>query len=273
MSEIAMINGIPQLGFGTWKRKGDEGYQALIAALEAGYRHVDTAQIYENEAEVGQALGDFGLPREEMFITTKVWPDHYGAGKMMPSVHESLEKLKVDHVDLLLLHWPSKHGEVPLETYVSQLAEVYDAGLAKRIGVSNFTKALIAETETLLGDRKIATNQVECHVFMNNRPIADFCAERNIPITAYSPLAQGRVKDDPVLNEIAKAHGVSAGAVALAYLLHLGIIAIPTSSNRSRAAENLAAADISLSAAEMERLKGLDSGARIVSPEWGPTFD
>ncbi|MET3600249.1 aldo/keto reductase [Martelella mangrovi] len=267
------INGIPQIGFGTWRRRGDEAYRTVLAALEAGYRHIDTAQAYDNEAEVGRALADSGLKPGDVFVTTKVWIDNYDEGTFRKSVEESLDKLRRDKVDLLLLHWPGRAGGPAFEDYIGRLAEVHDAGLAAQIGVSNFTRALMDKAAGLLGDRKIAANQVECHVFHQNRLVADYCDKNGIAFTAYSPLAQGKIAGDLVLKAIGEAHGVSEGEIALAFLMAEGHVVIPTSSKPERVKSNLAAADIVLSDDEIGRIRSLDRGERLINPEWAPDWD
>lgn len=267
------VTGIPQMGYGTWNRSVDEAYQGVIWALEAGCRHIDTAQGYNNEQGVARGIKDAGVPRSEIFITTKVKPENYGPRVVLPSVRESLEKLQVDQVDLLLLHWPSPHNKYPLADYIGQFAEVFDAGLAKRIGVSNFTKALIDESIRLLGDRTITTNQVECHVYMQNRPIIDHCEKLGIAITAYSPLARGAVVGDPVLAEIGKAHDVTGEQVALAFLMAKGHIVIPSSAKKDRIISNFEARKIVLAPAEIKRIEGLEKGMRLVNGDWCPVWD
>jgi len=267
------VSGIPQMGYGTWNRPGDEAYNGVIRALEAGCRHIDTAQGYNNEQDVARGIKEAGVPRSDIFITTKVKPENFAPGKVMPSVKESLEKLQTDQVDLLLLHWPSPHDKYPLEEYVGQFVEAFDTGLAKRIGVSNFTKALIDETIRLFGSRKIATNQVECHVYMQNRPIIDHCETLGIPVTAYSPLARGAVVGDPVLEEIGKAHGATGEQIALAFLMAKGLIVIPSSSRKNRIVSNFQARTIALTPDEVRRLAGLEKGMRLVNGDWCPVWD
>ena len=184
MTEIKSIGPIPQMGFGTWNRRGDEAYRSVTWALEAGYRHLDTAEGYHNEAFVGKAIAESGVPRSEIFLTTKVAPENFGPGQIMLHVNASLEKLRTDQIDLLLLHWPSIKDRYQIEDYMAQFAEVYDKRLTKHIGVSNFTKQYINRALELLGNRPIMTNQVEIHVFMQNRPIVDYCRARGIPLTA-----------------------------------------------------------------------------------------
>ena len=273
MTTEPMVAGIPQMGYGTWNRPADEAYQGVIWALEAGCRHIDTAQGYNNEQDVARGIKDSGVPRSGIFITTKVKPENFGPGVVMPSVRESLEKLGTDQVDLLLLHWPSPHNKYPLADYIGQFAEVFDAGLAKRIGVSNFTKALLDESIRLLGDRTITTNQVECHVYMQNRPIIDHCESLGIAVTAYSPLARGAVVGDPVLEAIGKAHGATGEQIALAFLMAKGHIVIPSSSKQDRIVSNFDARKITLTPAEITRIEGLEKGLRLVNGDWCPVWD
>ena len=267
------VGPIPAMGYGTWTRNGEEATKSVTWALEAGCRHIDTAQGYGNEAEVGGAIQQSGISRDEIFITTKVAPDNYGPGELRPSVEQSLEKLRVDQVDLLLLHWPSPRNEHPLPSYVAQFAEVFDAGMAKAIGVSNFTIPLITEATALLGDRKIVTNQVEIHVYMQNRKIVDHCRSIGVSTTAYCPLARGEVIGDPVLAEIGAAHDASGTQVALAFLLAEGHVVIPSSGKQDRIAANFAARNIELNAGEMQRLRGLDRNQRLVNGDWCPVWD
>ncbi len=268
-----LIGTIPQMGYGTWNHEGDEAYNGVIWALEAGCRHIDTAQGYRNELEVGRAIRDGGVPRSDIHITTKIAPENYGLGRVMESSKQSLEDLGVDQVDLLLLHWPSPHNEYPLESYISQFAEVFDQGLAKMIGVSNFTIPLLKETKKLLGDRPITTNQCEIHVFMQNRPIVDYCRSIGMPMTAYCPLARGAIKDDPTLLEIGAAHNATEAQIALAFLMAEGHITIPSSSKKERIIENFEARNITLSEEEMGRLRGLERGQRLVNGAWVPVWD
>lgn len=264
---------IPALGYGTWQRKGEEAAQCVTWALEAGYRHIDTAQGYNNEEFCGAAIAASGIARNDIFLTTKVAPENYGPGAVRPSVEKSIEKLQVDQVDLLLLHWPSPHGAYAMASYVEQFAACFDAGMARMIGVSNFTIALLAEARQLLGERKIATNQVEIHVFMQNRPIVDHCHSIGIPNTAYCPLARGAVVGDPVLAEIGAAHGVSGEQVAIAFLLAKGHIVIPSSSKKERIVSNLAAKKVTLTDEDMTHLRALDRGQRLVNGDWVPVWD
>jgi len=267
------VAGIPQMGFGTWKRNGEEAYNTVQWALEAGYRHIDTAQGYGNEAEVGSAVRDSSVPREDVFVTTKVAPDNFGPGEVRSSTEESLAKLQMDAVDLLLLHWPSPRDEYPLETYVSQLGQIHDDGLAKNIGVSNFTIAHVEAAREILGDRPIATNQCEIHVYMQNRPIVEYCQKIGMPMTAYSPLARGAIVGDSLLDEIGAKHGVTGDLIALAFLMAEGHIVIPTSSRKERILSNRKALEVSLDEQDVGRLRELDQGKRLIDPDDAPRWD
>ncbi len=269
----ATIGPMPQIGFGTWKRDGDEAQRTVLWALEAGYRLIDTAEGYGNETEVGRAIVGSEVPRDQIFVTTKVSPEHLAPGQVRPHVEASLDRLGIDRVDLLLIHWPSIGDEYSMEDYLGQLAEVNDAGLTTHIGVSNFTKRHIDQAVELMGERPITTNQVEIHVYMQNRPIVEHCRSKGIPLTAYSPLARGGVVDDATLKLIAEAKGATPGQVALAFLMAEGHAVIPTSSNRDRIGENLAAADLSLSEDEVQSIRELDRGMRLVDGAWAPQWD
>lgn len=273
MSTEPMVSNIPQMGYGTWNRPGDEARNGVIWALEAGCRHIDTAQGYDNEQDVARGIADAGVARQDIFITTKVKPENFGPGQLLPSVKQSLEKLRTDKVDLLLLHWPSPQNEFPLESYLAQFAEAFDTGLTKRIGVSNFTRSLLDQAITLLGDRTITTNQVECHVYMQNRPIADYCEALGIPITAYSPLARGAVVGDPVLERIGKAHNATGEQVALAFLMAKGHIVIPSSGKKDRVIANFAARQLVLDASDIKAIEALEKGLRLVNGPWCPVWD
>ncbi len=264
---------IPQIGYGTWNRPDDAAYNGSLAALEAGYRHLDCAEGYENEEFVGRAIADFGLPRDDLWVTTKVAPESFGPGQIRPHVEASLDKLGVGPVDLLLLHYPSINDEYDIEDYMAQFAAVYDAGLCRNIGVSNFTKTYIDQALDLLGDRPLLTNQVELHVYLHNRPIVAHCAAKGIRMTSYSPLARGAVLDDPVLKQIGEELGASASQVALAWLLAKDYVVIPSAGSPARIAENLGARDLTLSQEQIGRIDQLNKDMRLVNGPWCPVWD
>ena len=273
MSDVGKVGSIPAIGYGTWNRDGDEAHNGVVRALEVGYRHIDTAEGYRNEEHVGRAIADSGVPRSDIFLTTKVAPESFGPGQIRPHVEASLEKLRTDKVDLLLLHYPSIDDEFEIEDYMAQFAEVFDAGLTRHIGVSNFTRRYIDRALELLGDRTITTNQCEIHVYLRNRIIVEHCEAKGIPMTAYSPLARGAVADDPLLKEIATQHGATPSQIALAFLLAEGHVVIPSSGNPERIAENFEAKDVSLSEHEVARIRKLDEGRRLIDGPWCPAWD
>lgn len=264
---------IPALGFGTWELRGDTARALVEAALEIGYRHIDTAQMYGNEAEVGAALNASSLPRDGLFVTTKVWPDNFRRGELERSAEVSLGRLGLDHVDLLLLHWPNP--DVPLAETIEALNAVAERGQARHIGVSNFNTARIDET-VRLSARPLVTNQVEYHPFLGQEPVLARCRAHGMSLTAYCPLARGRVFKDPVLARVAKAHGKGPGQVALRWLVQQeGVVAIPRSSSAEHARANFAIDDFELTAAEMAEIADLAKpGGRIVEPAaMAPAWD
>jgi 2,5-diketo-D-gluconate reductase B len=270
---MKQIGPIPQMGFGTWKRSGDDGYREVLNALDVGYRHIDTAEAYDNEEDVGRALSVFGLPRADVFVTTKVAPDNLGPGQVKPHVLASLEKLRLTRVDLLLVHWPSINDRYDIRDYMAQFAAVQDEGLATHIGVSNFTKHHLAAARDVFGSRPIVTNQVEIHPLFQNRIMVEHCRKLGIPLTAYSPLARGTVNANPVIQQIAQQHGATAGQVSLAFLMAEGHVVIPTSSNKARMAENLQAVNLALTTEDVSALRAIAEGPRLVNGGWAPKWD
>lgn len=262
-----------RLGFGTWNRSGDEAYKAVCDALTVGYRHIDTAQAYANEAEVGKAIAQSGIVRSELLITTKVDPVNFGPNCVKPSVEMSLDKLAVDNVDLLLLHFPSLFDEFEARDYIQQLADVQQQGLCKYIGVSNFTRHYLDIAIDILGAENIATNQVEIHAYMQNKTIVNYCRTQNISTTAYSPLARGQLLKNKQLQNIAVAHQATVAQIALAFLLTEGHVVIPSSSNIARATENFIANSIVLTPDDLDLIRGLDQGLRLIDEEWCPKWD
>lgn len=264
---------VPALGFGTFQRKGDECLRTISHALDVGYRHFDTAAFYDNEVEVGEALRTSSVPMSELFLTTKVWHDHLAPGQVRRSTEASLERLGLDNVDLLLIHWPSPGDEVPVAQYIEQLAALKAEGLTKHIGVSNFTKRHLDEAIDVVGAGEIATNQCELNVTFHNTPIVEHCHAAGIPMTAYLPLARGDAAGGGELERLAQKHEATAAQIALAWLLAKGHIAIPSSSNNDRIGQNFAALNIALSAGDLMALDALDTGNRKVNFDWTPVWD
>ena len=261
---------VPEIGLGTWRYRGGEA--PIRRGLELGAFLIDTAEMYGNEAEVGAGLRASGLPRDAVWVTTKIWPDHFAAGVLERAVDDCLARLRLAAVDLLLLHWPSR--TVPLAETIAALARVHAAGKARHVGISNFTAAMIDQA-VALSPVPLVTNQVEYHPFITQRAVLGRCRAHGLALTAYCPLARGRVFIDPVLTGIGRAHGKSAGQVALRWLIQQpGVIAIPRSSSVTHAAANFAVTDFTLSDREMAEISALGSpDGRIVRlgdvvPEW-----
>ena len=262
---------IPLIGLGTWNLRGSSCVRMVEQALLLGYRHVDTAEMYDNEREVGEGLRASGLPRGQVFITTKIWPSHFAARELERAAKESLTRLQLAEVDLLLLHWPNP--QIPLRETLGALSQVKRMGLARHIGVSNFTVALI--DEAALAEEPLICNQVEVHPFIDQSKVIAACRRQGMATVAYSPVARGGVKSDKLLARIAKAHGKSAAQVSLRFLVQQGIAVIPRTSRIERLSENLAIFDFELAEAEMAEIAALaHRDGRIVdyafsgSPKW-----
>jgi 2,5-diketo-D-gluconate reductase B len=264
---------IPPLGFGTYGRRGEPGIEAMLVALDAGYRHLDTAQDYGTESEVGAAVQRSGLNRGEVFVTTKINTANFGKGALIPSLKRSLDNLKLDRLDLTLIHWPSPNGEVPLPVYIEQLAEAQAQGLTRLIGVSNFTIALLEQAQQVLGEVKIANNQFELNPLLQNKKLASYCLRKEISVTCYLPIARGILGGEKVIRDIAEAHGATPEQVALAFELAKGYFAIPTSSKAERIRSNFEALKLQLSADDITVIEGVDRGQREINPGWGPAWD
>lgn len=266
-----MKNEIPKIGLGTWDLTGDAGASAIRGAIAIGYRHIDTAQSYGTEDSVGKAVAESEVPRDDIFITTKIADTNLN--RIEDSLRESLSVMSLDHVDLALIHWPLKDDAVPMQAYLGELARVQDKGLTRLIGVSNFNRKLIDRAVSILGEGRISTNQVECHPYLQNKVLARHCSDAGIPITAYLPIARGKVGNDPIMKAIAHRHRATPEQVALAFLVQRGHIAIPKSANPDRQRTNLAALSIVLSDQDLMEIDGLDRGERFIDPEKAPQWD
>ena len=267
------MNTIPAFGLGTFRLKGQQVIDSVTNGLELGYRHIDTAQIYGNEAEVGQAVTAAGLARKDLFVTTKIWTDNLGKNKLIPSLKDSLAKLQMDQVDLTLIHWPAPNDSIAVATCMEALAEAKAQGLTRLIGVSNFTIAHLQQAIAVVGAQEIATQQIEIHPFLQNRKVVEFARSQGIHLTAYMPLAYGKVMADPTIIEIAGAHQANPAQIALAWSLQQGFATIPSSTKRANLESNLAAQNISLSDAEMAAIAKLDKGERLANPDFAPQWD
>ncbi|MEE4302680.1 MAG: aldo/keto reductase [Wenzhouxiangella sp.] len=277
MNDVPTIaaNGVnmPALGFGTFELDETTVEEILPHALELGYRHVDTAQIYRNEAAVGRAIKRVGVRREDLFITTKVWVDQYDPSAFIRSVQGSLKRLQTDYVDLLLLHWPVFGGN-GMNPTLEALMRARRDGLTRHIGLSNFTIDQTEQAVAFCGEGQLATNQVEYHVYLGQDKLRRVLARHNLILTAYMPLAKARTVNDPVLWDIGEQYGKTAAQVALRWLVEQDrVAAIPATSNPHHASTNFDIFDFQLSEDDQARIAELDKKRRIckpegLSPEW-----
>lgn len=271
--EFVQSNGIriPKLGFGTWMLEGAVCVDATAAALKAGYRHVDTAQVYGNEAQVGEAIANSGVAREDIFLTTKIWRDNVSAGTLEASLDESLRQLRTDYVDLLLIHWPV--DEVPLSDTIPALKAAQDKGKTRLIGVSNFTVSQMAACVDGLG-AELATNQVEYHPYLSQEPVLDYARAHDMFLTAYSPLGRMRLRDETI-REIANAHGKTESQVILRWHMQQpDVVAIPKSATAAHIESNFEIFDFALTDAEMDAITGLThNNKRLINPQFAPKWD
>ena len=263
MNFVTLNNGLkmPQLGFGVWQVEDDQAAIAVAKALEVGYRSIDTAMIYKNEKGVGKAIAESSVPREELFITTKVWNSDQGYENTLRAFDESLERLGLDYVDLYLIHWPTPKFDQYVETYKA-LEKLYHDKRVKAIGVCNFE---IEHLERLLNECEVVPvlNQIECHPYLAQNELKDFCAKHNIFVEAWSPLDQGgEVLQDEVIRNIAQLHSKSPAQVVLRWHLQNNTIVIPKSVTPSRIEENFHVFDFELSAEEMEKINQLNRNRR-----------
>ncbi|MBC7001294.1 2,5-didehydrogluconate reductase DkgB [Photobacterium sp. BZF1] len=268
-----MTIAMPVLGAGTFRLKGEDAYNSVTMALEAGYRHIDTAQIYGNEKEVGAAIADSGIARSEIFLTTKIWMDKFGKEAFLPSIRQSLADLQVEYVDLLLIHWPLKNEEVAMSDYLASLKEVKELGMAKQIGISNFTVAQMQQAIDILGTEAIYTNQVEVHPYLQNRKVVDFCLENGIIVTGYMPFAYGDVLKDETIARIAEKHQATAAQTVLAWMRQNEFVTIPSSTKRANIDSNLKASEVVLDEADMAAIAELDRNHRLANPDFAPEWD
>ena len=262
---------IPALGFGTFELEPGDAEAMVEHALRVGYRHIDTAQMYDNEESVGRGIKNAGVAREDVFLTTKLWTDRFHDGDLQQAMAESLSRLGADYVDLVLLHWPN--DEVSITETTAALADVKRRGMARHVGISNFTTRLIHEAAKA-SPAALVTNQVEYHPFLDQSPVRDALAEHDIALTAYCPLARGEVFANDTLKRIGQTHGKNAGQVALRWLVQQdNVIAVPRSSNPDHVAANFEIFDFELSAAEMQAIFDLHTpDGRMIDPSFAPDW-
>ena len=260
---------IPKLGLGTWPMRGDACVEAVRDALELGYHHVDTARAYGNEAQVGQALHDSGRNRDEIFLTTKLWYTELSSIGVHDQIEQSLRDLRTEYLDLLLIHWPNRR--VPLAEPLAAMLEARDDGRVRHLGVSNFPSALLREA---LDHAPIVCDQLEYHPYLGQPEVLALARERDLMVTAYSPLAQGAVLREPVVAEIAEQHGKTPAQVVLRWLFDQPqVAAVPKAASREHRIANIEVFDFALSDEERGLIAGLERGQRTVDPPWAPAWD
>ena len=245
---------IPLLGLGTWDLRGRVCARVVEQALRLGYRHIDTAEMYDNEREVGEGLRASGVKRNDVFVTTKIWPSHFAPLELERTARECLGRLRLGEVDLLLLHWPNP--QIPLAETLGALCKVKRDGLARHIGVSNFTVPLLDEA-LRLSSEPLVCNQFECHPFLDQSKLIAACRQHGMAVVAYSPIAKGRVRDDETLSRIGATHKKTAAQVCLRFLVQQNIVVIPRTSKVERLSENAAIFDFALGEVEMASIAAL----------------
>ena len=261
---------LPTVGLGTFKLSGTDCYEAVRNALELGYRHIDTAQIYGNAEEVGNAIADSEVSREDIILTTKVWHEWLEPQKLKISGPRSLERLKTGYIDNLLIHWPDPTQTVPLQSTLKAMIDLRSKGLFNNIGVSNFTENMVNET---LNITRIICNQVESHPFLNQRGLAEQAVTNGFFLMAYSPLAQGEIVQNKTLKRIAGKYQKTTAQITLRWLIQQeNVVVIPRSKSSKHRKENLGVFDFSLNLEEMNAISALEYGKRIVNPEFSPEW-
>ncbi|WP_263260191.1 aldo/keto reductase [Pseudomonas sp. RIT-PI-S] len=263
---------MPKLGLGTWPMLDQACSDAVCTALDLGYRHIDTAAAYNNEAAVGQALSRTSVPREAIHVTSKVWWDKLAPADLRASFEASLKALRLDYIDLFLIHWPGR-GDWNMERSLDALAALRDSGKAKAIGVANFPLPMLRRAVEEL-HVPLAALQVEYHVSLGQQPLLDFCQQHGLALTAYSPLARNRVTQFPEIQRIAEKHGVLPSQVALKWLLDQpNVAAIPKAASLANQQSNLDSLKVQLDDEDRALIAGLPKDQRLVNPEFAPRWD
>ena len=262
---------IPTIGLGTWELRGRTCARLVEQAIRLGYRHIDTAQMYDNEREVGEGLRASGVNRDEVFVTTKVWTTHFAPNDLERSVKESLKQLRLAQVDLVLLHWPNPR--VPLAETLGALANVRRFGMARHIGVSNFTVALIEQAVALCPE-PLVCDQVEYHPYLDQAKVLDACRRHDMALVAYSPVAKGRIKNDDVLKRIGATYGKTAAQISLRWLVQQNVAVIPRTARIERLSENIDIFDFTLTDGEMAEIAAMGNpNGRLTDFGFAPKWD
>ena len=271
---IASVNGaeIPVIGLGTWPMSGDEAVQAVSTAIAAGYRHIDTAAMYKNEADVGRGIREAGIARDELFVTTKVWADQLRQEDFLASARQSLDLLQMDQVDLLLIHWPPKDISVAEAVHSLNLAKA--EGLTRHIGVSNFTSTQL-EQAWQATEYPLVANQCEYHPALDQTTVLNACRDRGMAFTSYMPLSRGKVMDDPAIQSLAEKYNKTPGQIILRWHIQQpNVVAIPKSATPARIRENLAIFDFELTVGEMHQIHALSQpDGRMCWGDFAPDWD
>ncbi|NUB92333.1 aldo/keto reductase [Haloterrigena sp. SYSU A558-1] len=261
-------NGMPMLGFGTWQHDDpDRCVESVRTALEAGYRHIDTAQAYDNEAAVGEGIAAADVDREDVFLATKVWRDNLAHDDVLETARESIDRLGVDYLDLLYIHWPT--GEYDPEGTLSALSELYDEGLIENVGISNFLPEQVREAVDVC-DAPILANQVELHPLLPQPDLREACENAGVEVVAYSPIARGEIFDQPEVQDVAEKHGVSEAQVSLAWLREKGVTAIPKATGEEHIRDNWESLTLELDREDIDKIDSIDETQRQVDPSFAP---
>jgi len=261
---------MPMIGLGTWQMRGSEAATSVAHAIDIGYRHVDTAQMYENEAEVGTGIRAASVPRDQIFVTTKIHQDRFGEGSALDSAQASIDRIGVGPVDLILCHWPPK--DVKTEQVMGDLLAIRDAGLTRHIGISNFN---VPQTKRAAAVGPVLTNQVEFHPLIDQSRLLQTARDCGMTLTAYTPIMRGKALSIPTVRDIAAETARSPAAVVLRWIIQQGVIALCKSSNPDRLAGNLEANDFTLTDDQMARITALTAANQrdVVMPDWAPDWD
>ncbi len=262
---------VPEIGIGTYQLHGDQCKKAVRMALNIGYRHIDTAQMYKNERQIGEAIHVSNIGREKLFLTTKIWHTNLAADDVLQSTEQSLRNLDTEYVDLLLIHWPNENYS--LEKTIEAMLVLRDQGKAMNIGVSNFPLPMLKKANEELR-APLFCEQVEFHPFLDQLDILDYAIENDIMLTAYAPLAQGKAANDKTLMQIGKSYNKSAAQIALRWLIEQeNVVAIPKGSSRNHLEENFNIFDFELSDEDFQRIDDLDKSSRVVNPSFAPEWE
>jgi len=258
---------VPKIGLGTFRLENEVVKASVTNALELGYRAIDTAQIYGNEAAIGEAIAESNINREDLYLTTKIWVENLSKDKVIASLKESLTKLRTDYVDLTLIHWPSPNHAISVKETMLALMEAKELGLTREIGISNFTIELMQEAIDAVGIENITTNQIELSPFLQNHKVVNWAKAHDLHITSYMTLAYGKALKNEMIQAIAHKHNATAAQVILAWAMQLGYSVIPSSTKRENLASNLQSTTLKLDQDDMLKIATLESNDRLVSPE------